>query len=53
MEEDGNRVDHSKPYPFYLSYALENSLQELGNEIEWQAEWKWDGIRGQLIKTQR
>lgn len=50
MEEDANRIDHSKPYPFYLSYALESSLQELGNETEWQAEWKWDGIRGQLIK---
>ena len=25
-------------------------LSELGNEDEWQAEWKWDGIRGQMIK---
>ena len=43
-------ADHSKPYPFYLAYALEGAPQELGPEEEWQAEWKWDGIRGQLIK---
>ncbi|WP_290792522.1 ATP-dependent DNA ligase [Flavihumibacter sp. UBA7668] len=43
-------VDFSKPYPFYLSYALETDLAELGNPADWQAEWKWDGIRGQLIK---
>ncbi|MDE3234819.1 MAG: ATP-dependent DNA ligase [Bacteroidota bacterium] len=41
--------DHSKPYPFYLAYALEDTLHEIGHPNEWQAEWKWDGIRGQLI----
>ncbi len=43
-------VDHSKPYPFYLAYALEDEPSSLGNPNEWQAEWKWDGIRGQMIK---
>jgi DNA ligase-1 len=43
-------VDDSKPYPFYLAYALENAPEVLGNPLEWQAEWKWDGIRGQVIK---
>lgn len=43
-------VDHSKPYPFYLAYALEEELSTLGDPQEWLAEWKWDGIRGQLIK---
>jgi DNA ligase 1 len=41
--------DLSKPYPFYLAYALENRPEDLGNIGEWQAEWKWDGIRAQLI----
>ncbi len=45
-----NEADHSKPYPFYLAYALDASPETLGDEKEWQAEWKWDGIRGQLIK---
>jgi DNA ligase-1 len=43
-------VDHSKPYPFYLAYALEDEPASLGEPNEWQAEWKWDGIRGQIIK---
>ncbi len=42
--------DDSKPYPFYLAYALEDEPQNLGDITEWQAEWKWDGIRGQIIK---
>ncbi|MFT3949532.1 MAG: ATP-dependent DNA ligase [Agriterribacter sp.] len=43
-------IDYSKPYPFYLAYALDTEVNDLGKEEEWQAEWKWDGIRGQLIK---
>jgi DNA ligase-1 len=43
-------TDASKPYPFYLAYALDEDLQALGAPNEWQAEWKWDGIRGQIIK---
>ncbi|MGZ8552952.1 MAG: ATP-dependent DNA ligase [Chitinophagaceae bacterium] len=43
-------IDHSRPYPFYLAYALENNIDEMGNVDEWQAEWKWDGIRGQIIQ---
>lgn len=43
-------VDESKPYPFFLAYALEQDVKELGEPEEWQVEWKWDGIRGQLIR---
>ncbi len=43
-------ADSSKPYPFYLAYPLEHSLQELGAPGDWQVEWKWDGIRGQMIR---
>jgi DNA ligase-1 len=50
MSTEHSAADDSKPYPFYLAYALENEVNELGNENEWQAEWKWDGIRGQIIK---
>ena len=41
--------DISKPYPFYLAYALDEDARGLGPEEEWLAERKWDGIRGQLI----
>ncbi|MEO7988938.1 MAG: ATP-dependent DNA ligase [Chryseolinea sp.] len=39
----------SKPYPFYLAYAIEGSVDALGNPDDWFAEWKWDGIRAQII----
>lgn len=42
--------DVSKPYPFYLAYALEGSVHGLEDLTDWQVEWKWDGIRGQLIR---
>jgi DNA ligase 1 len=42
--------DISRPYPFYLAYALDVGPHELGDPSVWQAEWKWDGIRGQMIK---
>ena len=40
----------SKPFPFCLAYALDKGLEELGDVNDWQAEYKWDGIRGQFIK---
>lgn len=42
--------DNSKPYPFCLAYPLDKELTELGEPDQWQAEYKWDGIRGQIIK---
>ncbi|MEM1074578.1 MAG: ATP-dependent DNA ligase [Pseudomonadota bacterium] len=42
-------ADASRPYPFYLSCGLEDSAEALGAPDDWRAEWKWDGIRGQLI----
>ena len=50
LSEDNISTDDSKPYPFYLAYALEEEPSTLGDPSEWQAEWKWDGIRGQMIK---
>ena len=57
--EDGSE-DISRPYPFYLAYAIQETSSQsktagevetaLGNTSNWQAEWKWDGIRAQAIK---
>jgi DNA ligase-1 len=41
--------NHSQPYPFCLAYPVESEVADLGIADDWQAEWKWDGIRGQLI----
>ena len=50
LSEAASLTDFSKPYPFYLAYALEEEPENLGDLHEWQVEWKWDGIRGQMIK---
>ena len=42
--------DDSRPYPFYLASPLEDAVESLGDPADWQIEWKWDGIRAQLIK---
>ncbi|WP_343532266.1 ATP-dependent DNA ligase [Pedobacter sp.] len=43
-------TDNSWPYPFCLAYALDTEPENLGDTTDWQAEWKWDGIRGQIVK---
>jgi DNA ligase-1 len=43
-------ADVSKPYPFFLAYPLEDDPESLGDPAAWQAEWKWDGIRAQVIR---
>ncbi|WP_224487739.1 ATP-dependent DNA ligase [Robertkochia flava] len=42
-------AEKSKPYPFYLAYPLEDPPEELGDPKAWFAEYKWDGIRAQLV----
>jgi DNA ligase-1 len=42
--------DESRPYPFYLASPLEGEPSALGDPEEWLVEWKWDGIRAQLVK---
>ncbi|MFL1894256.1 ATP-dependent DNA ligase [Aquimarina sp. 2-A2] len=39
----------SKPYPFYLAYAVEDNAKSLGPISDWYGEHKWDGIRSQVI----
>ncbi len=39
----------ARPYPFALASALDDGPELLGDPALWRAEWKWDGIRGQLI----
>ncbi|MER2101270.1 MAG: ATP-dependent DNA ligase [Pseudomonas atacamensis] len=43
-----------QPYPFFLAHALSQPVEEfdalLGPASDWQVEWKWDGIRAQVVK---
>ncbi|MEM7611086.1 MAG: ATP-dependent DNA ligase [Pseudomonadota bacterium] len=61
LAPDDGQVVLSRPYPFALASPLEKQPGELdvssveqmlGERAGWQAEWKWDGIRGQLIRRE-
>jgi DNA ligase-1 len=43
-------TERSNPYPFFLAHPLEGDPAQLGDRDDWLAEWKWDGIRAQLIR---
>jgi DNA ligase-1 len=47
---DTRDADVSRPYPFFLAYPLDEEPTALGDIGEWIAEWKWDGVRAQLIR---
>ncbi len=49
IEAEDSADDESRPYPFYLAYQLDDDPADLGDAEDWLAEWKWDGIRGQVI----
>jgi DNA ligase 1 len=38
------------PYPFFLASPLDGAADALGPREQWLAEWKWDGIRGQIVR---
>jgi DNA ligase-1 len=60
MEEQDASENISRPYPFFLAYPIQETSErqktpdEVGATLreadDWQAEWKWDGIRAQMIK---
>lgn len=52
IQAENPAADLSRPYPFYLAYALDSAPEDLGDIADWHADWKWDGIRGQLILRQ-
>jgi len=52
--EDEHAQRGGQPYPFFLAHALQQPVDQfetlLGPVDNWQVEWKWDGIRAQLVK---
>lgn len=51
-ELDADETPIARPFPFHLAHQIDFDLETLGDISEWQAEWKWDGIRAQVIKRQ-
>jgi DNA ligase 1 len=47
---DTRDADPGRPYPFFLAHPLEGGPEGLGEPEAWQVEWKWDGIRAQLVR---
>ncbi len=47
---DAQPGDIASPYPFFLASPLEAEAETLGPIDDWLLEWKWDGIRLQLIR---
>lgn len=45
-----NEHHADRPYPFFLASPLELPVETLGERADWLAEWKWDGIRAQLMR---
>ena len=52
IDEEIGDAAISQPYPFCLAHAIdhEQGPADLGNRDDYVAEWKWDGIRGQVIR---
>lgn len=50
MNPDAGETAISKPYPFFLANPLKELPDSLGEASQWTAEWKWDGIRAQVIR---
>jgi DNA ligase-1 len=50
QSEMGETRSPSQPYPFFLASPLEEDRFQTEDFTQWQAEWKWDGIRAQIIR---
>ena len=50
VSAEHTRDDESRPYPFFLASPLDSAPDSLGDPAAWQIEWKWDGIRAQMVR---
>ena len=48
--EPDRSTDSRGPYPFFLATALADPPESLGAVADWLVEWKWDGMRAQLVR---
>jgi DNA ligase-1 len=50
QSDDEHKLRGGQPYPFFLAHQLQGEPQALGELAGWQVEWKYDGIRAQLVR---
>ena len=49
IDQQQQQTPTGRPYPFFLANPLSAPVESLGARDRWAAEWKWDGIRAQII----
>ena len=51
---DDDAAAQGHPYPFFLAHPLALPVERFGDALgppaDWIVEWKWDGIRAQLVR---
>ncbi|MDQ2818892.1 MAG: ATP-dependent DNA ligase [Pseudomonadota bacterium] len=50
QSDDEHKLRGGQPFPFFLAHQLQGAPAALGDIKEWQVEWKYDGIRAQLVR---
>jgi DNA ligase-1 len=54
VNDESDERSEGQPYPFFLAHPLQLPTDEfsaaIGDPADWLIEWKWDGIRAQLVK---
>jgi DNA ligase-1 len=50
LADDTTGARGGQPYPFFLAHPLQAEPATLGARSDWLAEWKYDGIRAQVVK---
>jgi DNA ligase-1 len=50
QSDEEHRLRGGQPYPFFLAHQLAGDPAALGDLAGWQVEWKYDGIRAQLVR---
>jgi DNA ligase-1 len=52
--EEADPLSSIHPYPFFLAQSLQLPVERFGSQLgppaDWQVEWKWDGIRAQVVR---
>jgi DNA ligase-1 len=50
QSDEEHKLRGGQPYPFFLAHQLQGEPASLGDIGAWQIEWKYDGIRAQLVR---
>ena len=50
QSDEEHTLRGGQPYPFFLAHQLQGEPAALGEIDDWQVEWKYDGIRAQLVR---